>query len=110
MSIFVTVLQVSVKVAVIHTNFILQLLKDPYFLFCDEITTGLDSYNAGIVIEKLRQLSSQGKAIVCTIHQPQSGIFELFTHVLIVAGGRTAYHGDILGAKLHFDRYSQYFK
>nr|WOD55116.1 ABCG transpoter Redboy2 [Hymenopus coronatus] len=80
-----------------------QLLTDPPFLFCDEPTTGLDSHNAGMVVDKLRQLAANGKAVICTIHQPTSGLFEQFSHVVLLAGGRVAFQGDVLGAKKHFD-------
>ncbi|KAJ4440478.1 hypothetical protein ANN_08619 [Periplaneta americana] len=48
-------------------------------------------------------LAVQRKVVICTIHQPPSGIFETFSHVLILAGGRVAFHGDVLGAKRHFN-------
>ncbi|XP_071440785.1 protein scarlet-like isoform X2 [Hetaerina americana] len=79
-----------------------QLLTDPPILFCDEPTTGLDSYSAGAVVEKLRQLTSMGKAIICTIHQPASGLFDLFHRVLLLAGGRLAYFGDVADAPNYF--------
>lgn len=81
------------------------MLTDPPLLFCDEPTTGLDSYNAGVVIEKLRQLAVQGKTVICTIHQPASGIFDMFHNViLLVAGGRLAYQGEAGAALTFFNR------
>lgn len=80
-----------------------QLLTDPPFLFCDEPTTGLDSYSAGAVVEHLRLFASRGKAVICTIHQPASGIFDLFHQVLLVAGGRVAFFGEVADASRHFD-------
>ncbi|XP_034253077.1 protein scarlet-like [Thrips palmi] len=80
-----------------------QLLTDPPFLFCDEPTTGLDSYSAGAVVEHLRLFAARGKAVICTIHQPASGIFDLFHQVLLVAGGRVAFFGDVADASRHFD-------
>lgn len=75
-------------------------------MFCDEPTSGLDSYNAGAVIEKLRQLAVQGKTVVCTIHQPASGIFDMFhSVVLLVKGGRLAYQGVSDSALSFFNRY-----
>ncbi|XP_047115879.1 protein scarlet-like [Schistocerca piceifrons] len=79
-----------------------QLLTDPLLLFCDEPTTGLDSYSAGVVVEKLRQFAEMGKAVICTIHQPASGLFDLFNEVLLLAGGRVAFHGDVGEAAKHF--------
>ncbi|XP_063219154.1 protein scarlet-like isoform X2 [Bacillus rossius redtenbacheri] len=79
-----------------------QLLNDPSILFCDEPTTGLDSYSATAVVEKLQQFTASGKAVVCTIHQPASGIFDLFNSVLLLACGRVAFYGDVKDAPKHF--------
>ncbi|XP_065345622.1 protein white-like isoform X1 [Cloeon dipterum] len=79
-----------------------QLLTDPPILFCDEPTTGLDSYSAAVVVEKLRHLSERGMAIVCTIHQPASGIFDLFHELILLASGRVAYQGEVAAANQYF--------
>lgn len=133
-----------------------ELITDPIFLFCDEPTTGLDSFSAYSVIKTLRHLctrrriskhslnqvygedsfatpsdvstdsnsiemeivdnSHEGlmqamkefpslnvlnnspngtlkKAAICSIHQPTSDIFELFTHIILMDGGRIVYQG-----------------
>ncbi|KAJ5335527.1 hypothetical protein N7452_007930 [Penicillium brevicompactum] len=64
-------------------------------LFLDEPTSGLDSQAAHSIVTFLRKIAAQGIPIVCTIHQPSSVIFEMFTHALILApGGRTVYFGE----------------
>nr|QEO19124.1 brown [Limnogonus franciscanus] len=66
-----------------------QMLNDPGILFCDEPTTGLDSFNASSVIEQLRTLAARGKTVICTIHQPASGLFDMFHSVyLLMSGGK----------------------
>jgi len=82
-----------------------QLLTDPPLLFCDEPTTGLDSYSAGVVLEHLRLCAERGKAVLATIHQPASGHFELFHNVILLAAGRVAYFGPVSEASTHFNRY-----
>lgn len=37
-------------------------------IFLDEPTTGLDSYTANILLDVLKELQSEGKTIICTIH------------------------------------------
>jgi ABC-2 type transporter len=44
----------------------------------------------------LRKLADQGQAILCTIHQPSSLLFESFDRLLLLEkGGETVYFGEI---------------
>ncbi|XP_041975113.1 protein scarlet-like [Aricia agestis] len=79
-----------------------QLLNDPPILFCDEPTTGLDSSAASAVVSRLRRLAIGGKLVVCSVHQPASGVFELFHQVVLLASGRIAFHGTIEQADQFF--------
>lgn len=72
-----------------------QLVNDPPILFCDEITTGLDSYSAAHVVNILKGVARTGKIVVCTIHQPASGVFGKFDEVLLLSNGRLAYQGPV---------------
>ncbi|CAG2116672.1 unnamed protein product, partial [Medioppia subpectinata] len=38
-------------------------------------------------------MASEGRTIVCTIHQPSSQVFALFDHILLMADGRVAFMG-----------------
>jgi len=79
-------------------SFASEVLTDPPLLFCDEPTSGLDSYMALNVVSVLKGMSTSGKTILCTIHQPSSQIFEMFDRVLLMAEGRVAFMGDIASA------------
>ena len=57
-----------------------------------------------LLLQVLRSLASQGRTIVCTIHQPSSQIVNLFDKVLLMAEGKTAYLGDVPGANSFFER------
>lgn len=72
-----------------------QLLNDPPILFCDEITTGLDSYTAAHIVDVLKRIARTGKIVVCTIHQPASGVFDKFDDVVLLSDGRLAYQGSV---------------
>jgi ATP-binding cassette, subfamily G (WHITE), member 2, PDR len=52
--------------------------KPQLLLFLDEPTSGLDGQSAFNVVRFLRKLAAAGQAILCTIHQPNSMLFEHF--------------------------------
>jgi ABC-type multidrug transport system ATPase subunit len=55
-----------------------------------------DLYSAWNLVRFLRKLADQGQAILCTIHQPSSLLFESFDRLLLLErGGETVYFGDI---------------
>lgn len=70
--------------------------KPALLLFLDEPTSGLDAQSAWNLVRFLRKLADQGQAILCTIHQPSSLLFESFDRLLLLErGGETVYFGDI---------------
>ncbi|KAA8647011.1 hypothetical protein EYZ11_000144 [Aspergillus tanneri] len=70
--------------------------KPELLLFLDEPTSGLDSQSAFNIIRFLQKLASAGQAILCTIHQPNSALFEKFDRLLLLQrGGECVYFGDI---------------
>nr|CAI5860910.1 unnamed protein product [Callosobruchus analis] len=73
--------------------FATEVLTDPPLLFCDEPTTGLDSYSAQKLVGMMSKMASERTTIVCTIHQPSMDIFSMFTQLILIAEGRTAYIG-----------------
>jgi ATP-binding cassette subfamily G (WHITE) protein 2 (SNQ2) len=74
----------------------LQLVAKPEYLILDEPTSALDSYAAFQIVKLLRQLADEGQAILCTIHQPSTLLFEMFDKVLLIGnGGKPLYFGDI---------------
>jgi ATP-binding cassette, subfamily G (WHITE), member 2, SNQ2 len=84
--------------------------KPELLLFLDEPTSGLDAQSAWNLVRFLRKLADQGQAILCTIHQPSSLLFESFDRLLLLErGGETVYFGDI-GKDSHVlrDYFSRY--
>ncbi|KAL4789969.1 ABC-2 type transporter-domain-containing protein [Aspergillus venezuelensis] len=70
--------------------------KPEMLLFLDEPTSGLDSQSAFNIVRFLRKLAASGQAILCTIHQPNSALFENFDRLLLLkSGGECVYFGDI---------------
>lgn len=75
-------------------SFASEVLTNPPLLFCDEATSGLDSFMAENIVLTLKSMAMKGKTILCTIHQPSSEVFALFDHVLIMSEGRVAFMGN----------------
>lgn len=70
--------------------------KPQLLLFLDEPTSGLDSQSAFNIVRFLKKLAAAGQAILCTIHQPNSALFENFDKLLLLQrGGECVYFGDI---------------
>ncbi|KAL8890195.1 MAG: hypothetical protein Q9205_003289 [Flavoplaca limonia] len=70
--------------------------KPELLLFLDEPTSGLDSGAAFNIVRFLRKLADSGQALLVTIHQPSSVLFEHFDELLLLkSGGRIVYHGPL---------------
>jgi len=60
------------------------------------VVTANRPLSAWNLVRFLRKLADQGQAILCTIHQPSSLLFESFDRLLLLEkGGKTVYFGDI---------------
>ncbi len=57
------------------------------------------------VCTTMRELADAGKIIMCVIHQPSSQTFDLFTHLLLLAKGRTVYNGPMSTLHSYFSRW-----
>jgi ATP-binding cassette subfamily G (WHITE) protein 2 (SNQ2) len=64
--------------------------KPELLLFLDEPTSGLDAQSAWNLVRFLRKLADQGQAILCTIHQPSSLLFESFDRLLLLETGESS--------------------
>ncbi|CAM6115385.1 unnamed protein product [Calypogeia fissa] len=82
----------------------MELLTSPQLLFLDEPTSGLDSVTALSVCTLLRDIADERFCtVVCTIHQPQSKIFNLFQFLIILKGGKLIYQGSAPGVLKFFE-------
>ncbi|TNY24740.1 putative SNQ2-ABC transporter [Rhodotorula diobovata] len=75
--------------------------KPALLIFLDEPTSGLDSQSSWSIMLLLRKLADHGQAVLATIHQPSSELFQQFDRLLLLMkGGKTVYFGD-LGENSH---------
>ena len=80
--------------------------KPELLMFLDEPTSGLDSSAAFNIIRFLRKLADSGQALLVTIHQPSSVLFEYFDElILLKSGGRVVYHGELGKDSRHLIEY-----
>ena len=70
-----------------------ELISNPSILMLDEPISGLDSFNAKIVINILRNMANKGKTIILTVHQPGDFLFSTFDRIIFMQEGRFAYQG-----------------
>jgi ABC-type multidrug transport system ATPase subunit len=68
------------------------LSKKPHVVFLDEPTSGLDAAAASSIMAFLKETAARTHiAVVCTIHQPSTSVFDGFDSVCFLTGGRMAY-------------------
>ncbi|CAH2236222.1 jg22033 [Pararge aegeria aegeria] len=82
------------------------LLSSPQIIICDEPTTGLDSYNAALVIGVLKQLAVSGRTVICSVHQPSSDLFKEFNSIALMSEGRMVFHGSQGECKKLFEKFN----
>ena len=73
-----------------------ELVANPSVLFLDEPTSGLDSRAALVVMRVVKRISSTGRSVLCTIHQPSAELFSMFDRLLLLGkGGVQVYFGPL---------------
>lgn len=81
-----------------------ELLNEPRIMLLDEITSGLDSTMALVVVETVREVARRDNLVVIiSIHQPNSHIFRLMDNLLLMAtDGMLLYQGPANDAAEYF--------
>ena len=72
-----------------------ELVANPRVLLLDEPTSGLDSFYADMLVNVLKKRAERDKcAVLLTIHQPPSHLFNHFHKVMLMSkGGHVAFYG-----------------
>ncbi|KAH9178936.1 hypothetical protein EDB89DRAFT_1929197 [Lactarius sanguifluus] len=74
----------------------LELVASPDVLILDEPTSGLDSVSAAKVTAVLHAVAHDADnptAVIATIHQPNSQIYQTFDRIVLLSGGHALYEG-----------------
>ncbi|DBA02983.1 TPA: hypothetical protein N0F65_003171 [Lagenidium giganteum] len=80
----------------------IELLANPSVLLLDEPTSGLDSSSTFNVMKFIARLCTANKTVICTIHQPSSLVYNMFSHIMVLTAGETIYFGPRGRAIEHF--------
>ncbi|KAG3018390.1 hypothetical protein PC128_g15091 [Phytophthora cactorum] len=80
----------------------IELLSEPSILLLDEPTSGLDSASTYNVMKFVSRLCKENITVICTIHQPSSLVYDMFSNVVILTAGETVYFGPRLNMMSHF--------
>ena len=76
-----------------RVNIAMELLSNPEIIFLDEPTSGLSSVDTRVVMDKLKELSDNGKTVILTIHQPSLTNYKKMDNIIILTHGELAYFG-----------------
>jgi ATP-binding cassette, subfamily G (WHITE), member 1 len=73
-----------------------EIAIEPEILILDEPTSGLDSHLALELADMLKKYAvEKNRIVVTTVHQPGSGLFEMFDNLLFMHQGTAIYNGPV---------------
>ncbi|ELA47463.1 hypothetical protein VCUG_00995 [Vavraia culicis subsp. floridensis] len=79
----------------------IELVTDPKLIFLDEPTSGLDNASTLKIITLLKELTTEGRTVLFTIHQPDDMVTDEFDRILLLSQGRTVYLGKMAECERH---------
>jgi ABC-2 type transport system ATP-binding protein len=82
-------------------QFIVTVIHDPQLVVLDEPFVGLDPVNTELMINNVRDLKNQGKAVILSTHQ-MNQVEELCDRILMINKGRAVLYGDLAEIKSRY--------
>ena len=86
-----------------RTSVGVELVTRPSLIFLDEPTSGLDSFNALALCQVLKKVAMAGSAVLMTIHQPSSEIFNALDRLILLEKGEVMYGGLVQDVPQYFE-------
>ncbi len=85
----------------------MEMLANPEVFILDEPTSGLSSTDSQKIVALLRQIASEQKIVIASIHQPDFETFMMFDKILIIDdGGYPIFYGKPSESAEYFRRLS----
>ncbi|MCQ2401568.1 MAG: ATP-binding cassette domain-containing protein [Lachnospiraceae bacterium] len=86
----------------------MEYVADPYLFVLDEPDSGLDGILARSLMQKLHDISREGRIVIVITHTPDR-VIDLFDDVIVLAKdanrtGRLAYYGPVEDARRFFEK------
>lgn len=78
----------------------LELISNPPYLICDEVTTGLDPASEEEILNVLRRLSDSGVTIICVIHNLAQ--LHFFDGIHLMKEGELIFQGKVSDLRAHY--------
>ena len=73
-----------------------EVIANSWVLFLDEPTTGLDAFNAQMLVETIKNLAiEENKIVLLTIHQPRPDVLMMFDSIILMTQGKVAFFGSL---------------
>jgi ABC transport system ATP-binding/permease protein len=89
-------------------NIALSLLQNPELILMDEPSSGLSSAEAYRLFSLLKSLALKNKIVICSVHQPDISIFNMFDKVIVLSpDGRNEFTGKPHEAAEYFKNIDQ---
>ena len=85
----------------------MEMLANPDVFILDEPTSGLSSTDSLKIVALLRKITSDGKVVIASIHQPDYETFMMFDKILIIDdGGYPIFYGTPAESAEYFRRFA----
>jgi len=81
----------------------IEMITDPKIILLDEPTSGIDSFQALIIVELLHKLSRKDRIVISSLHQPSSSLIPMFDNLILLTNGTIVYSGDFKEAINYFE-------